>query len=805
MHTIEIDHMVFEPEEGLLLGNGDLSVSIYQQANTIIWRFGKNDVWDRRLDTSDDAEPAHIDELVRGIRDEGWVSERYTADARAKARATKGEPADEKRMQELVRGTPGYGNRPYPCPKPVGELIARLPADQLGETFTQKVTIEKGEAEITIAWESGLTYRFLCFIPPHTNALVVRWEVLNLTEESRSRSQPPVRFVLRRWADPDVEDFACEYEIKAGYWMWEGSIQSPKVTPLPPPAVLEIEGRQAIEQLFHPDIEFPNGYSYALVPYVTGLDIDPQGPFSKGDGVIHLRKKSEDVPEGWLAIAVPAASDQGGLKAELNRITGMLAEDLPGMLSQWREDTHADAADFWGKSSVEISDPLLEKMWYGILHARRCAFRADVVAPGLAFPSTVQDYSLWHGDYHTNYNYQQPFWGNLASNHVGMADSFFVGMRHLVEAGRIFAKKYFNARGTFIHLLGYPFPYVEDPYGTGGICRMMYMTGWVGSYWWWRFQYTQDEEFLREEAYPVIRDAALFYLDVLQKWDDGLYHAFPSPQGESHFTGKIETYLDQPQVIRHSRYCLQYACKAAEILGVDEDLRAEWTEIVDNMADPAGLDFSRFSEADRARQDLNFPEFNRPNGEGMSESTLKMMSTGQRIGNWAGGTGGSPRPWTSCIRGGMIEPDKAIDAMRETIRRELLRNGTCRGMGTDDMGYCGLYVEGTGMIMPLIEMMLQSWDGSIRVFPAWPSKTDCAFKTFRAEGAFLVSAAQTGGQIGPVAIDSEVGKRCRLVNPFDGAATVVDADGKAVEATIEDDNVICFDTVPGGSYEVRPA
>ena len=80
MHTIEIDHLILEPEEGLLLGNGDLSVSIYQQANTIVWRFGKNDVWDRRLDTSDDAEPAHIAELIRGIRDEGWVSESYTAD-----------------------------------------------------------------------------------------------------------------------------------------------------------------------------------------------------------------------------------------------------------------------------------------------------------------------------------------------------------------------------------------------------------------------------------------------------------------------------------------------------------------------------------------------------------------------------------------------------------------------------------------------------------------------------------------------------------------------------------------------------
>ena len=56
MHTIELDHLVLDPEEGLLLGNGDLSVSIYQKPGRLVWRFGKNDVWDRRLDL--DAWPA---------------------------------------------------------------------------------------------------------------------------------------------------------------------------------------------------------------------------------------------------------------------------------------------------------------------------------------------------------------------------------------------------------------------------------------------------------------------------------------------------------------------------------------------------------------------------------------------------------------------------------------------------------------------------------------------------------------------------------------------------------------------------
>ena len=39
MHTIELTDLALMPEEGLLLGNGDFSVSVYQAVDRIIWRF----------------------------------------------------------------------------------------------------------------------------------------------------------------------------------------------------------------------------------------------------------------------------------------------------------------------------------------------------------------------------------------------------------------------------------------------------------------------------------------------------------------------------------------------------------------------------------------------------------------------------------------------------------------------------------------------------------------------------------------------------------------------------------------------
>lgn len=71
MHMIEINQLVLEAQEGLLLGNGDLSVSVFQRASELVWRFGKNDVWDRRFDNSDSPEPAHIDEVAKGLLEQG--------------------------------------------------------------------------------------------------------------------------------------------------------------------------------------------------------------------------------------------------------------------------------------------------------------------------------------------------------------------------------------------------------------------------------------------------------------------------------------------------------------------------------------------------------------------------------------------------------------------------------------------------------------------------------------------------------------------------------------------------------------
>jgi hypothetical protein len=732
MHRVDINGQVAEPENGLIVGNGDLSVSIYQTADTLVWRFGKNDVWDRRLDLSDCPEAAHIDEITRGIVDEKWASHGYV-DGGASA---EGHVQDVQRMNELCDGWPAYARRPYPCPKPVGELALHLPIDQRGLQIRQRLTIERGVVDIEMRWQSGAGIDLHCFVSPDPNALVVRWKVIDWTDETATDSRPPVWFTLYRWPDPSIDEFAAQLMMRAmNAHNFRACVESGKATPLPPPAVKDICHRAAIEQAFYPDLEFVRGFRYALVPFTDELRIEPCATYGSGWAALQLLPVSDEIAEGALAVAVPTSTDEGDVEGELSRILSLETGlgDCTRMTAAWEDENRRSAQDFWSRSAMATADPLIENTWYEQLHFRRCAYRDDVIAPGLALPSTVQDYSLWHGDYHTNYNYQQPFWGDYAANHVELGDAFFPGMQHMVDLGRRLAAKYWNCRGTFIQLTGYPFPVEDDPYGTGPLARMAYMTGWVANHYWRRYLYLQDATWLRQTGYPVMRDAALFYTDFLEARDDGKYHAFPSLQGEAFYGGDLARFTDQPQVVRQARYCLMTAIEAAELLDADPGLRSEWRERHDNLVVVDDLEALGLTEEEKRRYLANPPEFQGWDvGPGFPRPGDQSQCLQAEPGGRWGYAGSAQVPWQLLIylHNRAYDPERDHACLRDLILRLRQPNGSLPAMSQQSHGYIGLYGESLGMIAPLQEMMLQSWDGVIRLFPAWPAAIDAEFQTF---------------------------------------------------------------------------
>jgi hypothetical protein len=100
------------------------------------------------------------------------------------------------------------------------------------------------------------------------------------------------------------------------------------------------------------------------------------------------------------------------------------------------------------------------------------------------------------------------------------------------------------------------------------------------------------------------------------------------------------------------------------------------------------------------------------------------------------------------------------------------------------------------------EMMLQTHNDLIRVFPVFPADQKASFHRLRTFGAFLVSSAIKNGQIQYVLVESEKGRDCRILNPWPGKQVAVSrSEGDARRMTGEE---FVLETRPGEQWILAP-
>ena len=803
-HELSIEGPVMSPDEGLLLGNGDLSVSVYQTADAIVFRFGKGDVWDRRMDFGGAPRPAHIDELINGILNEGWKAEGWNARNLTATKGTK----DEKRMREVVRTSPVLGRGPYPTPKPVGELRMHLPVDLQGPMkLTQRLAIEEGRLSVTAVWKDGIAVEAEAVVDPAENVLSVGWRSTGWNILTHRCDISPVYFTLTRWEDPDVNDWYLRKAGRYPYAVGVAQYTNAVVKPLPPPVAFVTNGLCAIEQRFYPDNLFPEGFRYRMTllpdPEFGRASIPPRLASGPGAWVRYTGNRRETA--GACAVAVTTSRDRT-FDAPARRAHA-------AYVARAREA----AVAYWGRSAFAMpSDRALENLWYATYHARRCLLRGGTVPPGLFFPSSLGDFSQWNGDYHSNYNMHSIYWGDFTANRLDQADAYCDMIDFFLPIGRKIARDYYGARGVFIQLEGFPMRPDDDFNGTLPLGRMAYMTGWAMVRHWEYYQYTRDREWLKRRGYPLMRDCALFYLDFLKRaptpeeyakngpaknlppnLKDGLYHAFPSVQGESGFSGDPMDLCDRPQVVQYVRHCLWAAIEAAKVLDCDADLRQAWQERLDNLAGTRrefASAYERHCYLCAAPEHGGAPYRPPPADVPPRRASARSMNAYQYYGHTIRYRIGVPR----C--NGFV-PSRDWDQWRQDLMDWVHPNGLVWGMAVQRWARPGGWTETLSCMAPYQEMLLQSWDGAIRLFPCWPMEKDVSFTDWRAQGAFLVSAELAGGEVKPVTIRSEKGEDCII----HGDWIALDADGRRLAMARDVFGRPTFKTVAGGVYRLFPA
>jgi hypothetical protein len=97
---------------------------------------------------------------------------------------------------------------------------------------------------------------------------------------------------------------------------------------------------------------------------------------------------------------------------------------------------------------------------------------------------------------------------------------------------------------------------------------------------------------------------------------------------------------------------------------------------------------------------------------------------------------------------------------------------------------------------------MQSYDGTIRLYPNWDRTKDAEFSTLRAVGAFLVSSKLANGDVEHVGILSEKGQPCRMKNPWGNAAVRLTRNGTPAETL--NGELLTFKTKAGETVELVP-
>jgi alpha-L-fucosidase 2 len=186
----------------------------------------------------------------------------------------------------------------------------------------------------------------------------------------------------------------------------------------------------------------------------------------------------------------------------------------------------------------------------------------------------------WNGDWHLNINAQMNYWPAEVGNLSELHQSLFALIESLQEPGARTARKYYAARGWVAHLLANPWGFTS-PGESASWGATVSCSAWLCQHLWDHYQFTGDREFLAG-AYPVLKGAALFYLDMLvEEPRHGWLVTAPSNSPENAFLmpdGKpVHVCLGPTADQQLLRYLFGAAIEASRILGVDESLRAELT------------------------------------------------------------------------------------------------------------------------------------------------------------------------------------------------------------------------------------
>ena len=495
------------------------------------------------------------------------------------------------------------------------------------------------------------------------------------------------------------------------------------------------------------------------------------GDFSY-DVTVCWKQEGETLYGTW-SVTSSLSGEQASEKAEAALQRG-LKHDYQAHLEYWDK--------YWAQSSITLPDSVLQKQYQNEMYKFGSTTREHSYPISLQAVWTADNGKLppWKGDYHHDLNTQLSYWPAYTGNHLTEGMGYLNTLWNQRDAYKRYTRRYFGTEGMNIPgvctLTG-------EPMG-GWIQYSMSQTvaAWLAQHFYLQWKYSADRTFLKERAYPFIKDVAIYLEQISEVTPEGVRKLEFSSSPEI-FDNSLQAWFSD--MTNYDLAMMHFLFKAASELAHELNLADEaghWAsleaQLPDYDIDEEGcLTFAKGYPYKESHRHFSHAMAIHPLGlidwsdgeksQHIIRATLKRLD---EVGPdyWTGYS----YSWLANMKARAFDGEGAAQALKTfaecfCLKNTFHANGDQTQSGKSRFTYRPFTLEGNfAFAAGIQEMLLQSHTGVIRIFPAIPKEwKDVSFESLRAMGAFLVSARMEGGEINRVRIYSEKGGMLKIARP----------------------------------------